>query len=146
MDQKIIEEIDRRRYRLILWQTVGFAVWYVPFLFLFWGVVKEPWFVGALVLPLLVGVAVFGMATFRLAKVTRQIVSDPKLRAAVNNELFIANEYKATVYGYYSTVIAIVILFCVSIFMDIPGKVMGGILILVCALAGKIAQLVFQRG
>lgn len=145
MEQSFVEGIERRRYRLILWQTIGFAVWYPAFLFLFLGIVKAPWLIGVLVIPSIVGAAVFAVTSFRLARVVKQITADSRLRSAVNNELFIANEYKAGVWGYYATMVAIVVMFCLSIYIDIPGKMMGGILILVCGLSAKVAQLIVHR-
>lgn len=147
MEQSFIENLERRRYRLMFSHTVSFGVWFAAFMYSWmtdWANVKSWWWLSILVFAL-VAAGFFGVYSYKLGRITKQIVSDPKLHAAINNELYIANDYKAVAWGYYITLFAIVVMFLLTIFFDIPGKIMMGILVWVGALSAKVAQLIMHR-
>lgn len=54
--------------------------------------------------------------------------------------------YADPTWGYYILLAAITAMFCLSILLDIPGKVVAGVLLWIGALGAKIAQLIVHRG
>ena len=147
MEQERIEKLETRRQQAILGQTVGFIVWFGLFLVILGvgGWKNAPATLVVLTTIMLVGVAVFFFYTMKLVRITRQITSDPKIRAAVNNELFIKNDRRASVWAYYVTLTAVTVLFVVAQFTEISAVLACGILLFVGAVSAKIAQLIVHR-
>lgn len=143
MEQSFVKNLGRRRYRLLLVQTVTFFVWFSLLLAIWWAPVSY-WIV-ILLVPMLVGCVVFCIASLQLGKIAKQIDSDHHLRLELNNEQYRADSRKAIVWGYYVVLCAITVMFVISMFVDIPGKVVAGILLLVGVSGAQVAQLVFYR-
>lgn len=151
MEQENIERLERRRYRLIFWQTLSFGIWFAAFLAI-WLIadrslpsVRNYYILAGVVVIMLAWCAVFAVSSAKLGKVTTQIISDPRLRTALNNELYLANDRKAGTWGYYITLCAVLVMFILSIFFEIPAKIITGVLLLIGALSAKVAQLILHR-
>lgn len=143
MKQEFIERLEKQRYNAILWQTISFAVWFGVMLILPYLPTKPLAYAGFAVI--VVGAAVFFFFTFRLTRLTRQIVSDPEIRSAVNNELFLANDRRAASWGYFITIFAVVVMFIISHFTAITAQVATGVVLIAGVVGAKISQLVLHR-
>lgn len=112
MDAQLIERLDQRRYKTLLWQTIGFAVFFA-------GVIAGPHISGraAEITACFItglGVGLFLVATFKSSRNERAIKSDPELREALNNELIKLYRYKALMWSFYTTLATAFILYMAS--------------------------------
>jgi hypothetical protein len=146
MDAKLIEKLDRRRYKYLLWQTVGFALVFPEVLvdkFPF-----EPRILNIIfVFVVGIGAGLFLAATFKSSRNERCIKSDPALRDAVNNELVVLYGYKSLKQAAIATLTTAVALFLLSDWW--PGIITARLACLLVIYIGiltlKISQLVYLR-
>lgn len=148
MDQQVIENYEKQRYKAVFGQTVSFAIWFGALVAAFcmkdagWSPLWAQIVVSVLVVT---GVVPFVGYVFKLTKITKLIVCDPEIRGAVNNEMYIANDRKAGVWGYYMTLLASVIMFAVANSTSVSAVTATAAVLYVAALSAKVAQLVVHR-
>ena len=121
MENSKIEEIEIERFNSLRLRAISFAVWFLGLILI--------------QLPLnnhvlgIIGIiaALFGLlfiyATFKTTNVFKKIKKDTTLNQALMNEMYLSFDYKAVCTGFYSTILFVVLLFLVSNFMEIPGKI-----------------------
>jgi hypothetical protein len=149
MDAKLIEKLDRHRYKYLLWQAVGFAL-------LFPGVFLNKWLasvapshavriVFAVVALTGAGLWLTGLLSVRSNE--RRINRDPDLKAALNNEMIRLYGYKSLMWAFFATLILTVVILLLSEwwFTEMGANFACLILIYTAVMTLKIAQLVYLR-
>lgn len=144
MDSQLIELLDARRSRYLLWQTVGFALFY-PALIL------TPYFSDRLPILILTGINIIGILIFFVATVksnrnVRTIRSNPELRAALNNEMVRLYGYKSLMWAFFVTLATVAIFVLVSSFAEsVSAYLACSIILYVACLSLMTARLVYLR-
>lgn len=147
MDAQLIEKLDKTRYRTMLWQMIGFAVFFPTIIigYEISSVTKE------LPLPVLLcfltgfGIGLFTVALIKSSRVKSRIKSDPGLNEALNNEMHRLYEYKSLACGFYSMIVAAVLLGIAGTQFHISLMTICWFIIYVGILALQIARLVYNR-
>lgn len=144
MDSQLIEALDARRSRFLLWQTVGFALFY-PALIL------TPYFSDRVPILILTGINVIGVLIFFVATIksnrnVRTIRSNPELRAALNNEMVRLYDYKSLMWAFFITLATVAIFVLVSSFaQSVSAYLACSVILYVACLSLMIARLVYLR-
>jgi len=142
MDAQIIEQTDRRLYRLRLWQAVG-SIWFTT-------MIVDPYVHNHLAFTALysiraAGVAIFILAAFMISRLRAKINNDPSLKEAIYNELYRANELKAMKWGFWLMLVVACVLTLVIEHIHIPATVICLVLINVGVISASVARLVLNR-
>ncbi len=143
MDAQLIEKLDRRRYKTLLWQAVGFASMFV-------GLIAKPYVTGkaavyAICFTSGLGIGVFLAASFKSSRNERTIKSDPELLDALNNELIRLYGYKSLMWAFYATLITAATLLFISHRLDITARFACIVIIYAACLSLMISRLVYLR-
>ena len=117
MENSRIEEVEIERFNSLRLRAISFAVWFLGLI-----LIQLP--LNNLVLAT-IGIisALFIYATFKTTNVFKKIKKDSTLNQALMNEMYLSFDYKAVCTGFYSTMFFVMLLFIVSNFMEIPGKI-----------------------
>jgi hypothetical protein len=143
METSMIEQLDKSRYNLIKWLTIGWALFYGGF------IIKD--FIGnknvfgLLILLGLLGWILFLINIFRFIKLGRIVNSDNKLKDALNNELIRLNAYKSFFIGYCIVIATVGLFIGISIFFKISTLIAFEITLYFGILSSLIAGLIYNR-
>ncbi len=144
MDSKLIEQLDSRRYKYLLLQTIGFAL-FLPGVFLD-GQAFEPRALRVVfALIVAIGSVAFVAGTLLNSSNERRIKGDPELRKVLNNEMVVH-------YGYKSLNCFVAMLFAALLCIvsswwlaDMTATTACLLIIYVTVLTLKISQLIYLR-
>ncbi len=145
MNVKTVESMDKRRYNLLLWQTVSFAI--------FWPILIVGPYVGDGMAKIVLysnegmWIIIFVVATFKLKLLESRISRDPQLNRALNNEMHRFYAYRSVAWGFWLAMGAAFILFYAVRFFHAPipaSEVCLGVMY-VGILALKAVQLILNR-
>lgn len=144
METSLIEQLDKSRYNLITWLTVGWATWFGAY------ILKD--FINN-ELPLLqfligfVGLIGFVFFIVNLQKYIRLAskVKYSRLNDALNNELHEIYKYKSVYFGFKVLLGTISLFFVISIFYQIPAKIVCEITLYLGVLSSLIAGLIYNK-
>ncbi len=147
MDARLIEKMDRRGYRFLLWITLGFAVWYG--MFIAKEMIPEENTSAEVILALsqLPFMILFAVGLFMLNKHRKEMVMNPRLKEAVNNELVRYYGCKSLKWAIGMTFITILVIFLTETLSPgiITVRLTCMLTVYTGALTGLIAQLVYLR-
>lgn len=143
MENSLIEKLDKSRYNLIKWSTIGYAIW-------FGGFILKDLIVNKLLLGLIILFGLFGWIVWtvnflRLQKLSKIINSDNNLKSALSDELFLHNRNKSFTFAYWTTIILVSIFLGLSIYTDITALIVCEITLYIGVLSGLISSLIFNR-
>jgi len=112
MDAQEIERMARKRWRLLLWTTVGIALWWPSLAF------SSEWdnSVARIVLGFMMfaGWWIWLIAFIQLMKLWRKMAKDPKLKEALANEKYKANVRKSFVFGFWFMIGTALVVGCLA--------------------------------
>ncbi|HAH26121.1 MAG TPA: hypothetical protein DCL77_20560 [Prolixibacteraceae bacterium] len=143
METSLIEQLDKSRYNLLKWTTIGWAIWFATII----GnnvskghiLVTIAYWVG------LLGSTIFMINLIKFLKLKRELRWNNKLKEALENELHVLNLHKSYQIGYW-TVIGITILFLfVSIFTTVSPLLVTELILYFGVLAVLISGLIYNR-
>ena len=121
MENSRIEEVEIERFNSLRLRAISFAVWFLGLI-----LIQLP-FNNHVLDTIGMIAALFGLlfiyATFKTTNVFKKIKKDTTLNQALMNEMYLSFDYKAVCTGFYSTMLFVVLLFLISNFMEIPGKI-----------------------
>lgn len=139
MYAQLIEKLDRRRYKHLLWQTIGFAL-LIPAIYF------SPT-LGGMGFPVLVVIVVWVIVMAQISGANeRRIKRDPELRRALNNELIVLYRYKSRRVAYWATLITALAVYLISATVpDLTARLACLVIIYVAGMSQLIAQLVYFR-
>ncbi|HET6557167.1 MAG TPA: hypothetical protein VFG54_07620, partial [Prolixibacteraceae bacterium] len=112
METSLIEQLDKSRYNLLKWTTIGWAIWFATIIgnnfekghFL----ITVAYWVGVL------GSIIFVINLIKYLKLKRILIWNAKLNEALNNELHVFNLHKSFQLGYWTVIITTCILMFIS--------------------------------
>jgi hypothetical protein len=144
METSIIEKLDKSRYNLIKWLTVGWAAWFGTYILkdlINHELIVVQW------TTVLVGVIGFILFIINLQKYLRLAskIKNSRLNEALNNELIRLNAYKSFFMGFWTVIVIICIFFVLSLFYKISALIVCEITLYFGVLSPLIAGLIYNR-
>jgi hypothetical protein len=102
MDAKLIEKLDSRRYKYLLWITIGFVI-YMTSLIARTSLEERPaeWIIVTLAFTMFPSTVIVLVAFIQWILNEIKIRRDSVLKAALNNEMVMAYRYKSLKLGCY---------------------------------------------
>lgn len=102
MEPSLIEQLDKTRYKLLKWITIGWGTWYAS-------VIGNNVIHGHIVIKIifwigLVGNTIFAINLIKHLKLRRKLRREPKLREALEDELHHFNIGKSYKFSYWTVI------------------------------------------
>ncbi len=139
----MIEKLDKSRYNLIKWFTIGWTIWFGGFILK--DLISNKLILGLIILIGLFGWIIFSVNLIRLRKLGKIVNSDSDLKNALNDELKLHNRNKSFTVGYWTFSILICIFFALSMFIDISTLIVCEITLYIGTLSTLLSSLIFNR-
>jgi hypothetical protein len=143
METSLIEKLDKSRYNLIKWFTLGWSIWFGGFILN--GLISNKLLHILIVLLGLIGGVVYAINLFRLLKISKIVNGNIDLKNALNDELIMHNRLKSFRVGYWTLIVLISFFFVLSIYTSIPALVVCEITLFFGVLSGLISFLIYNR-
>lgn len=144
METSKIEKLDNARYRLLKWLTVGWATWFGAY------ILKDLINGEFIMLEIFIGfVGLIGSVAFivNLQKYIRlrSKVKYSRLNGALNNEMHQIYKYKSVYIGFKVLLATVILFFSLSLFLQIPARLVCEIILYLGVLSSLIAGLIYNR-
>ena len=146
MDAKLIEKLDRRRYKYLLWQTVVMGLGFPAVVFGGDSLLSPLFIIGSIGAVLFIALLIAQGIEFS------KVYKDPGLKSALNDELCVLNSYKSMKWGFTVTIIVSLVLMVLSDVSTarnwatpLTGHMVGMVIIYVSYMTSQIAKLVYMR-
>ena len=139
----MIEKLDKSRYNLLKWFTVGWTIWFGGFILK--DLISNKLILGLIILIGLFGWIIFFVSLIRFRKLGKIVNSDSDLKNALNDELMIHNRNKSFSIGYWTYSILIGIFFVLSIFTDISALIVCEITLYIGTISILVSSLIYNR-
>ena len=143
METSLIEQLNKSRYNLIKWLTIGWSLWVGTYILK--GFIQFGLILSALIWIGLLGWVVFIINLVKYLKLNREVRADSLLKEALNDELLQLNRYKSFFIGFIATISVVSIFFTISLFVMIPSLMVCRITIFCGVLAVLIAGLILNK-
>lgn len=144
METSMIEKLDKSRYNLLKWFTIGWIIWFGGFIFK--DLISNKLILGLIILIGLFGWIIFFVSLIRFRKLGKIVNSDSDLKNALNDELMLHNRNKSFTVGYWTLIILICIFFLLSIFINISSLIVCEITLYIGILSTLVSSLIYNRG
>ena len=143
METSLIEKLNKSRYNLIKWFTIGWAMW-------FGGFMLKDLISNNLILVLIILVGLFGWILFAVSlikfrKLGKIVNSDGDLKNALNDELMLYNRNKSFTVGFWALIILICIFYVLAEFITISAFIVCEITLYIGILSALISSLIYNR-
>ena len=143
METSLIEKLDKSRYNLIKWFTIGWSIWFGGFIIK--DLISNKLILGLIILIGLFGWIIFSVNLIRLRKLGKIVNSDSDLKNALNDELMLHNRNKSFTVGFWTFSILICIFFILSMFINISTLIVCEITLYIGTLSTLVSLLIFNR-
>jgi hypothetical protein len=144
MEMSLIEQLDKTRFHLVKWLTIGWGIWFGSY------ILKD--IVGSKLVFLDILVGLVGFVGFILFFVYLQKylrlgskIKHSRLNRALNNEMHEQYKAKAFLWGFKTMLCTISIFFAISCFYTIPAKVVCEVTLYFGVLSALIAGLIYNK-
>jgi hypothetical protein len=143
METSIIEKLEKSRYNLLKWTTIGWGIWYGTF------ILKDV-IDNTAIIQIALWVGLFGWIIFiinliKVLKLQRELKLDKKTRAALNDELHQLNLHKSYQFGFWVVLSVTVVFVALTPFMQISSQLVAKIILYFAVLSFLIAGLIYNR-
>lgn len=143
MEPSLIEQLDKSRYNLLKWTTIGWAIWFATII----GnniekghiLITIAYWVG------LLGSTIFVINLVKFLKLKRELKWNAKLNEALNNELHVFNLHKSFQVGYWTVIIITGMLMVIAIFTNLSGLLVSELILYFGVLSVLISGLYYNR-
>jgi len=143
METSLIERLDKLRYNLLKWCTIGWGIWFGTFILK--DLINSPAIIGGATWIGLLGWLIFIINLIKFLKLRRELRWDTKVKEALDDELQQLNWFKSSEIGYSSVIAVTALLFGLSQFISIPANLVTEIILYIGVLSGLIASLFYNR-
>jgi len=144
METSLIEKMDKSRFNLLKWLTIGWAIWFGTYILRDW--LDDKLIFGSLILIGFIGWILFTLNLIKYLKLGKKVHSDEKLKEALNNELYQQYNLKSFFWGFWVIVAVISIFFLISSFYsEISAMLVCEITLFFGVLAPLIARLIYNK-
>jgi hypothetical protein len=143
METSIIEKLEKSRYNLLTWTTIGWGIWYGTF------ILKDV-IDNSAIIQIAFWVGLFGWIIFiinliKVLKLQRELKWDPKAREALNDELHQLNLHKSYQFGFWMVLWVTVVFVALTPFVQISSQLVSKIILYFAVLSFLIAGLIYNR-
>lgn len=143
MEISLIEQLDRSRYNLQKWFTIGFGLWFASIILN--GLMDNHILtVGNSLMPLFGG-PIFAIYYVKFIKLERILKADKKLMGALDNELYVLNSYKSSMVAALVFLGVTVLLFLISTFTQISALLVTELILYFGIMSALISGLYYNR-
>lgn len=143
MDISLIEKLDKSRYRLMKWLTIGWTVWYGAYIAK--DLINNRLINGFLFLIGLIGWILFTLNLLQTVRLGKKVKSDSKLKGALNNEMHQLYKYKSFFWGFCIVILTIGVFIVILSFYQIPALLVCELTLFLGILSSFIAWLVYNK-
>lgn len=143
METSLIEQLDKSRYNLLKWCTIGWGIWFGTFILK--DLIDSPVILGAATWVGLLGWVIFIINLVKFLKLRRELRWDNKMKEALDDELHQLNGFKSLVFGYAVVIAVTAMFFGLSQFIDLSAKLVTEGILYLGVLAALISGLIYNR-
>ena len=143
MKNYTVEELDKSRYNMILWSTIGWGIWFGSFILK--NEIDNYLLKGFLLLLGLISSVIWVKQLLKLRKLLKIMKSDNALSNALNDEVVAHNRLKSFQVSHISFVLVTVIFVIISTFTSISALLVSEVILFFGVLSGMIAWLVYNK-
>ena len=143
METSKIEQLDKLRYNLLKWLTIGWAIWFGSFVLK--NLVNRPEITGVVAWIGLLGWTIFIINLIQYMKLRRELRWDAKMLEALNDELHQLNMHKSFVIGYWVAIGTTALLFGLSEFLNMPVVLVTETILYLGVLSVLVSGLIYNR-
>jgi hypothetical protein len=143
MDSSLIEKLDKSRYSLMKWLTIGWTVWYGTYILK--DLINNRLINGFLFLIGSIGWILFTINLVKTVRLGRKVKSDNKLKEALNNEMHQLYSYKSFFWGFCIVIVTIGIFLVISSFYPISALIVCELTLFFGILSSFVAWLVYNK-
>lgn len=144
MDTSLIEQLDKLRYNLIKWLTVGWTIWFGTYIIKDW--INYKFILGLLLLIGFIGWILFTVSLIAYLRLGKKINADSSLKEALHNEMHQLYTYKSSFWGFVITIITICIFLITALFTNISALTICEIALFFGVSSTLIAGLIYNKG
>lgn len=144
METSLIEQLDKSRYSLIKWLSLGWIVWYGTFIAK--GLINSKLLIGSILIVGLIGWIFFTINLIRFIRLGKKINANTKLKEALSNEMHQFYAYKSIFWGFWTIIATICVFIVITIFHEISALIVCELTLFVGISSSLIANLVYNRG
>jgi len=143
METSKIEQLDKLRYNLLKWLTIGWAIWFGSFVLK--NLINRPEITGAVAWVGLLGWLIFVINLIKYLKLGRELRWDVKMQEALNDELHQLNMHKSFFIGYWVVIGVTAIFFGLSVFLNMPVVLVTETILYLGVLSVLVSGLIYNR-
>lgn len=144
-----IERIDKERYSAVKWLTISYIFFYCPIMasYLINFLEVDKFYQVYINIPILfTGVILFQLFVIKLVLLLRKISSDLELKQTLNDEYFVANQFKSFRFAFVVFIIVMCIaILLTSIFPKIPAAFVCYLIFFIVSMAALVSWLICNR-
>jgi hypothetical protein len=144
METSIIEKLEKSRYNLLTWTTIGWGIWYGTFILRDVidnsAIIQIAFWIG------LIGWIIFIINLIKVLKLQRELkLLDKKTRAALNDELHQLNLHKSYQFGFLMVLSVTVVFVALTPFLQISAQLVTKIILYFAVLSFLVAGIIYNR-
>lgn len=143
METSLIEKLDKSRYNLIKWFTLGWSIWFGGFILK--GLISNKLLINIIAFIGLIGAIIYAINLLRFLKIVKIVNANNELKSALNDELTMQNRLKSFKVGFCTLSVLISIFYVLSIFTSIPALVVCEVTLFFGVLSVLISSLIYNR-
>lgn len=143
MENLLIEQLDRSRYNLQKWFTIGFGTWFASIILN--NFMDNPILNVFASLLAILGTPIYAINQIKLMKLDRRIRWNNKLKEALNNELYLLNSYKSSRVACFVSMGTTAILLVIANFTQISALLVTELILYFGIMAALISGLYYNR-
>ena len=143
MEISKIEQLNKLRFDLLKWLTIGWAIWFGSYVFK--NLINQPTVTSVLAWIGVMGWAIFIINLIQFLKLKRELRKDAKMQAALNDELHQLNMHKSFFIGYSATIGTTAAFFGLSEFISLPVVLVTETILYLGVLSVLISALIYNR-
>jgi hypothetical protein len=143
METSIIERLEKTRYNLLKWVTIGWAIWFGTFILK--DSVQNHTIIGAASAFGALGWIIFIINLIKFLKLKRELGWDKKVEKALNDELHQLNMHKSFQIGFGVVIWTTAVFLGFAVFSEIKALLVTEITLYVGVLSVLISGLIYNR-
>jgi len=143
METSIIEQLDKSRYNLNKWFTVGWAIWFGTYLVKH--LIDSKLIFGVIILAGMFGWVLAMINFIKLLRLSKIVNADSKLKEALNDELHQLYSYKSIRWGFMAVIAINSIFFSVTMFYQVSASIVCETTLYLGILTFSVAGLIYNR-
>ena len=144
MEISLIEKLDKSRYNLIKWFTIGWTIWFGGFILK--DLINNKLIQVLIILTGLFAAIIFSVSLIRFRKFGKLVNSDVGLKNALNDELMIHNRNKSFAVGYWALIILVAIFLILSKFTNISALIVCKLTLYIGVISTLVSSLIYNKG